>query len=84
MYADSGKSRPIILPAGSFDVVLLFDHREQAGMGGFALEGTLDRRKIKYDRRSLFLGDYLWVAQRKVPLGDACTSASERLQLSVS
>ncbi|KAK9894771.1 hypothetical protein P389DRAFT_212495 [Cystobasidium minutum MCA 4210] len=61
---------PIILDPRTFDVILQIDHREVKDVSSAILERTFSRKHIKFEVVNLILGDYLWVARRKIPLGD--------------
>ncbi|KAJ1674871.1 Crossover junction endonuclease mus81 [Spiromyces aspiralis] len=55
---------PIVYEPGTFDVVLIMDNREirtQADRSYMARE--FERRGVRFEARTLTVGDYLWVAQ---------------------
>lgn len=64
---------------GTFDVILQIDHREVKDVSLSTLERAFSRKNITYEVVNLVLGDYLWVARRKQPLGDGCECGSQAI-----
>lgn len=64
---------PVVLAPETFHVVMQIDHRELLGSASRGtLESFLRRRGINYEVVNLVLGDYLWIARRKIRRGDGC------------
>ncbi|KAJ3066295.1 Crossover junction endonuclease mus81 [Podochytrium sp. JEL0797] len=56
----------LTLPVGSFEIVLLLDNREiKNGANRNFFKNGLDGKNVKYESRSLDLGDVTWIARPK-------------------
>ena len=59
---------PIVLPANSYDIILLIDNREKKGVNDRQyIQQMLERKNILYSTRSMDLGDVAWIAKSKHP-----------------
>ncbi|CED82166.1 Endonuclease MUS81 [Phaffia rhodozyma] len=63
----------ITWPAGSYEIALLVDTRETIAESGMAAFENLQATELNVEKRSLVLGDMLWVAKRT----DAKSSSPE-------
>jgi len=60
------------LPAGSFDIILCIDNREQSSKDGsraVALVEEFEKMGVKAESRVLPVGDFLWIARDKSEVG---------------
>ena len=66
--------RSVVLDAGTYDIILVIDHREvrQRPQGGarVTFEDALAQRNIPCELRALELGDVIWIARPRSGLSD--------------
>lgn len=51
------------------------DHREHNCVPKGTLEGFFTKKGINFQTTNLVLGDYVWLARRKILKGDGCEQA---------
>jgi len=62
---------PIKFPAGTYDIVIVFDTREQRyGDRAYFVRELEEKYKCRVLQRSLSIGDVVWIAKRKNSFGE--------------
>lgn len=80
----SQRHERLSLPAGTFELVLLVDTREQSsgveqGLRKTAIITELSKRGVQAEMRALPVGDFAWIARKKQPIITSTDKSPELL-----